>query len=150
MSIVENKKAFHDYEILEKLEAGIVLTGPEVKSCRDKAVNLKGSYVNIHNNFVYAEGIHISPYRQADKENAGAKYNPTHRRRLLLHLKQIEALATKLNEQGVTIVPLELYLKGSLIKLVIGLCRGRKLYDKREMLKSRAQNLDVARALKRK
>ena len=143
--LAKNKKAYHDYEILDVYEAGIVLTGPEVKSCREHRANLKGAYVHIIKNHAFAEGIHISPYKFAPDP----KYNPTAKRTLLLHQKQIEKLDTNLNEQGVTLVPLEMYLKGSLIKIKVGVCRGRKLHDKRDMLKKRSQDLETNRALKR-
>lgn len=143
--IAKNKKAFHDYEILEQLEAGIRLTGPEVKSCREHRVNLKGSYIHIFKEQAFTENVHISPYKFAAEEQ-----NPTKRRKLLLHKKQIIQLASKQNEKGVAIVPLEFYFKGSLIKVKIGVCRGRKLFDKREVLKKRSQDLEVARAFSKK
>jgi SsrA-binding protein len=142
--LAKNKKAYHDYEVLDTYEAGIMLTGPEVKSCREHRANLKGSHVHIHNNAAFAEGIHISPYRFAPDK----KYNPTQSRKLLLHQKQIDKLDVSLNEQGVAIVPLKLYLKGSLIKVEVGVCRGRKLHDKRDMLKKRSQDLETNRAIK--
>ena len=142
--LAKNKKAYHDYEVLDTYEAGIVLTGPEVKSTREHRANLKGAYVHIHTNYAFAEGIHISPYKFAPD----TKYNPTKRRKLLLHQKQIDKIGISQKEQGVTIVPLELYLKGSLIKVKIGICRGRQLHDKREMLKKRSQDMETKRVLK--
>lgn len=139
--IAKNKKAFHDYEVLETFEAGIRLTGAEVKSCREHRVNLKGSYIHIFKEQAFTENVHISPYRFSSEEQ-----NPTKRRKLLLHKKQIIQLESKQNEKGVAIVPLEFYFKGSLIKVKIGVCRGRKLFDKREVLKKRSQNLEIARA----
>jgi len=144
MLISKNKKAFHDYEILDKIEAGIVLTGPEVKSLRDKRVNLKGSFVSTWNGQAFVEGMHISPYKFAPD----TRYDPHNKRKLLLHKKEILKLEATLNEKGSTAVPLEIYFKGSIIKLLIGICRGKKQYDKREELKKKAQNLDIARELK--
>lgn len=146
-TLSKNKKAFHDYEILETFEAGIQLIGPEVKSCRTGNLNLKGSYISISpKHEVWLEKAHISPYKLAGKNNA----DPYRNRKLLLNEKEISKIETKLNEQGVTCVPLELYTKGGLLKLKIGLVKGKKLYDKRGDLKKKAQNLDIARALKRK
>jgi len=146
MLIAKNKKAFHDYEILESLEAGIVLTGPEVKSLREKKVNLKGSFVSVWQGQVYAENVHISPYKFSPD---AATYNPIRKRKLLLHGKEITAIGTKLNEKGITAIPLEIYFKQSLVKISVGLCRGRKLHDKRALLKKKDQNMEIARALKR-
>jgi len=146
MLISKNKKAFHDYEILDKIEAGVVLSGPEVKSLRDSRVNLKGSFVSIFNGRAAVEGMHISPYKFA----ADPTYNPHRKRYLLLHKKEIEKLASKINEKGIAAIPLEIYFKGSIIKLLIGICRGKKQYDKREELRKKSQNLEIARALARK
>ena len=146
MLISKNKKAFHDYEILDKIEAGVVLAGAEVKSLRDKRVNLKGSFVSTWNGQAFVEGMHVSPYKFAPDKN----YDPHRKRKLLLHKKEILKLEAHLNEKGKTAVPLEIYFKGSIIKLLIGICRGKKQYDKREELKKKAQNLDIARALSRK
>lgn len=143
-TLAKNKKAYHDYEVLETFEAGIRLSGPEVKSLREHKANLKGSFASIWKGEMFADNIHISPYRFAPDSS----YNPTKRRKLLLHQKEILKIGTKINEKGTTIIPLEIYLKGSLIKVKIGLCRGRKLYDKREMLKKRDQDMEVKREMK--
>jgi len=146
-TLSKNKKAYHDYEILETYESGIQLMGPEVKSCRAGNINLKGSFISIDSKGdIWLEKAHISPYKLASRQNP----DPYRKRKLLLHQKEINKIETKLNEQGVTCVPLELYTKGGLIKLKIALVRGKKQYDKRTDLKKRAQNLDIARALKRK
>jgi len=146
-TLSKNKKAYHDYEILETFETGIKLLGPEVKSCRSGNINLKGAYISIDaKSEVWLEKAHISPYKLASKHNP----DPYRKRKLLLHEKEIHKIETKLNEQSVTCVPLELYTKGGLLKLKIGLVRGKKQYDKRADLKKKAQNLDIARALKHK
>lgn len=144
--LAKNKKAYHDYEVLDTLEAGIQLTGPEVKSCREHQVNLKGSFVSINKGEAFAEAIHVSPYKHARIEDQ----KETRRRLLLLHKKEIDKLENPLNEKGMAVIPLDLYLKGSLIKLKIGICRGRKLYDKRAVLKKKAVDREVARAVSKK
>ncbi|HEX9161969.1 MAG TPA: SsrA-binding protein SmpB, partial [Thermoanaerobaculia bacterium] len=121
--IASNKKAFHDYHVLEKLEAGIELTGTEVKSLRDGAANLKDSYVNVKNGEAFLFGAHISPYTHGNREN----HDPERTRKLLLHRREIEKLHTQLMEKGLTIVPLRLYFKGGRVKAEIGVVRGKKL-----------------------
>lgn len=144
--LAKNKKAFHDYEILDKFEAGIKLNGPEVKSVRARNVNLKGSFVDVDShNEAWANEIHISPYRFAHERNL----DPTRKRKLLLKRKEIGKIEAAINQKGVTCVPLEIYLKGGLIKLTVGIVRGKKLHDKRRDLKKKAQDLEVARALKK-
>lgn len=144
-SLAKNKKAYFDYEVLDQIEAGIELTGSEVKSCREGKINFKGSFVDIWNEEVFVNEMHISRYRHSSEKD----YNPTRKRKLLLHKKETGKLAGKLNEQGITIVPLEIFLKGVIIKCLIGLCRGKKKFDKRETLKKRAQTLEINRALKK-
>jgi SsrA-binding protein len=141
--LAKNKKAYHDYEIIDDFEAGIALTGAEVKSCRDHRANLKGSFVKVFNGEAFAEAIHISPYKFAIRED----HKETRGRKLLLHRKQIDKIDATLNEKGISAIPLELYLKGSLIKLKVGICRGRKLHDKRAVLKRKDQDREVARAV---
>lgn len=155
--LAQNKKAFADYEILEKMEAGIVLNGAEVKSVRGGHANLKGAFVEIvyrasekgssktPSAEAYVRNIHISPYKQAPQKD----YDPTAKRKLLLHEKEILKLASELETKGTTVVPLDFHLTNNRIKLTIGLCRGKKKYDRREELKKKAQNLDISRALKR-
>jgi SsrA-binding protein len=146
-SLSKNKKAYADYEILEEFETGIQLLGPEVKSCKASNCNLKGSYIDIDDKEqIWLNGAHISPYKHANTNNP----NPTRKRKLLMHAKEILKIEKKLNEQGVTCVPLEMYTKGSLIKMKIAIVKGKKFYDKRADLKKKAQNLDIARVLKRK
>lgn len=147
-SIATNKKALHDYQMLEKIEAGIRLTGAEVKSVKGGSVNLKGSYVTIDNNSqAWLIGAHIAPYRAAGADQTG--YDPTHSRRLLLHKKQIGYLIGKSHERGLTIMPISVYTKGSLIKLELAVARGKKQYDKRETIKKRETDRNIRRALRR-
>lgn len=146
-SITKNKKAYADYEILETYEAGIQLAGPEVKSIRTRNINLKGSFIDVDDSGqAWANEIHISPYKFAHDQ----KLHPSRKRKILLHQKEIEKISKALNEKGVTCVPLEVYLKGGLIKMKIGLVRGKKKYDRRAELKKKSQNLEVARALKKR
>lgn len=145
--IAKNKKAYFDYEILDVIEAGIVLTGPEVKSVRGGKVNLKGSFVSLMQDEAgnpFVMGMHISPYSFADNRD----YNETAKRRLLLKRSEIERLQKKMNEAGMSIVPTKMYFKRGLIKLEIGLARGKKKHDKRHDLKKKSQNRDIERSLK--
>lgn len=147
-TLARNKKAFADYEILDTYEAGIQLSGPEVKSIRKGNANLKGSYVEFSRNHeAFTRGIHISPYKPAAGHQTD--YNPTRKRKLLLNKKEIEKLEKELNTAGVTIVPLDFHLKNNRIKLNIGVCRGKKKHDRRDELKKRAQNIDIRRSLKK-
>jgi len=146
-TLAKNKKAFADFEVIEKYEAGIALTGPEVKSVRAGHSNLKGSYAEItKKKELYAKGIHVSPYKPAVQQQK--EYSPVRKRKLLLHKKEIEKLETELNEKGTTLIPLDLHLSKNKIKLTIGVCRGKKKHDRRNELKKRAQNIDINRALK--
>lgn len=147
--ITTNKKALHDYQVLEKLEAGIVLSGPEVKSVKAGQINLKGSYISIDNNSeVWLVNTHIPPYKPAAASQTN--YQPTRRRKLLLQKKEIDYLRGKSKEKGLTILPISVYTKGSLIKLEIGLVRGKKQYDKRVTIKKREIDREIRRKLKRK
>jgi len=146
-SLSQNKKAFAEYEVLTKLEAGIQLSGPEVKSVRGGHANLKGSYVEISKKGeAFTRGIHISPYKQA--ANQQKDYNPTQKRKLLLNKKEIIKLEKELTAEGITLIPLDFHLSKNHIKLEIGICRGKKKYDRRDELKKRSQTLDIRRALK--
>lgn len=144
-SYAKNKKAFHDYHILEQYEAGIVLSGEEVKSIKDSQVNLKGAFVDVFKEEAFANQIHVSRYKQSSNFN----FDPLRKRKLILHKKEIIKIAQYIHEKGVTAIPLELFSKGGLIKLKIGICRGKKLYDKRDVLKKRDQEIDIKRQLKR-
>lgn len=144
-SYAKNKKAFHDYHILEEFEAGIVLNGDEVKSIKGSQANLKGAFVDVIGEDAIMNEVHISHY----KNSARKELNPTRNRKLILHKKEIHSIATAIHEKGVTCIPLELYGKGGLIKVRIGICRGKKLYDKRETLKKRSQEIDIKRQMKK-
>src|SRR6056297_2337184 len=122
--ITKNKKAYHDYKILDKLEAGIALTGPEVKSAKMGNVSLKGGYVNINKkNEAYVINLHIGPYKPA---NQGKDYNPTRPKKLLLKRKEINSLIGKIKQRGVSVIPLKMYSKSGIIKLEIGIAKGKK------------------------
>lgn len=143
-SIAQNKKAWHDYFVDEKFEAGIELFGTEVKSLRQGAVNLKDSYCSFKNGEIFALGVHISPYEKGNIFNK----DPRRPKKLLMHKKEIIRLASKSAEKGYSVIPLSLYFVGSRVKMEIGLCRGKKLYDKREdMVKADAKR-DMERAYK--
>jgi len=142
--IASNKKAFHDYFILQKFEAGIELTGTEVKSLRDGKANLKDSYVGIEKSQAFLIGTHISPYSHGNREN----HPPERKRKLLLHHREIDKLESQITEKGLTIVPLRLYFKGSKVKVEIAVVRGKKQYDKRETEKRREADREAAVAMK--
>ncbi|GIV97628.1 MAG: SsrA-binding protein [Herpetosiphonaceae bacterium] len=143
--IAVNRRARHDYFIEETLEAGIVLTGSEIKSLRAGRANLRGSYVRIENGEAWLIDTHISPYEQS-----GTYFNhePTRPRKLLLHRKEIERLRGKQAIKGLTIVPLRLYIKGRRAKIELGVARGKKLYDKREAVAERDARRQIERALR--
>lgn len=142
--IAENKKARFDYELLETYEAGIELTGPEVKSIRDGHISLKESFASVKDNQVWLNNAHVSPYKPAATNNS----EPTRARRLLLKRTEIDKLIGASQASGNTIVPVKIYFSHGIIKLEIALARGRKLHDKREVLKTRQQNRDIATELK--
>lgn len=143
-TVAENRKARHDYFILESLEAGIALTGTEVKSMRAGRVNLKDSYIFIQNNEAFIEGMHVSPYEQGNRFNV----DPLRKRKLLLHKKEILKLRAKTQEQGLSIVPLKLYFKGDKIKVEIAIVRGKKLYDKRATEAKKSAEREIHRVLR--
>lgn len=145
-SITKNKYALHDYEVLEKVGAGIVLSGAEVKSVRNGTINLKGSYVTIHNGEVFLTNAHIGPYKQAGPKK---DYDPYRSRKLLLQKKEIARMIGKLKEKGLTAVPLSVYTSRSRIKVDIGIARGKRQFEKRELLKKRAIDRELRSALKR-
>lgn len=144
--IANNKKAFHDYFILEKFEAGLVLTGTEIKSVRQGGVNLKDSWVSVKEGEAYVLGMHISPYEKGNIFNK----DPLRVRKLLMHKKEIHKLIGKVTQDGLSIVPLSIYLKGSRAKLEIALVKGKKLYDKREDAAKRDAKRDIERAVRGK
>ena len=144
--IAPNKKARHDYFVLEAFEAGIELFGTEVKSIRRGQVNLKDSYCYIDKGEMFAAGMHISPYEQGNIFNK----DPLRVRRLLMHKKEINRLLGQVTQQGLTLVPLSMYFKGSRVKLEVGLCKGKKLYDKRDSEAAKQAGRDIERSMKSK
>mgnify|MGYP004510373137 FL=1 len=139
--IANNKKAYHEYFVDEKLEAGIALYGTEIKSLRQGHVNLKDSYCSITHGEIFASGIHISPYEKGNIFNR----DPLREKKLLLHRKEISKLFGLVGQKGMTLIPLSIYLKGSLAKVELGVCRGKKLYDKREADAERQAARDIER-----
>ena len=143
-SIAKNKKAWHDYFVDETYEAGIELFGTEVKSIRAGQVNLKDSWCDIKNGEIFVNGMHVSPYEKGNIFNR----DPLRSRRLLMHKKEIMKLFGLVQQQGIALVPLELYFSDSKVKLSVGLCRGKKLYDKRDDMAKRDAKRDIERSLK--
>jgi len=144
-TITVNKKAFHDYLILETIEAGIVLTGTEIKSVREAKVNIREAYAKPENGELWLLNAHIAQYSHGNRYN----HNPTRPRKLLLHKNQIRGIAQELAKKGLTLVPLKLYLKNGRAKLEIGLARGKKLHDKRDAMVQRATEREMDHAMKR-
>ena len=143
-TIAENRKARHDYFVIESFEAGVELFGTEVKSLRAGGVNLKDSYCEIDKGELFALGVHISPYEQGNIFNK----DPMRPKRLLMHKREIMRLAGLVSREGYTLVPLSLYFKGSYVKLALGLCKGKKLYDKRDDIAKRDANRVIEREMK--
>jgi SsrA-binding protein len=144
--IAENRKAFHDYFIEERLEAGIILTGTEIKSVRHGRVNLKDSYARIEDGEVWLYQMHISPYEQGNRFN----HEPLRKRKLLLHRLEIAKLIGKIQLQGLTLIPLRIYLKHGLAKIDLAVCRGKKTYDKRQDIAERDAKREIERHLREK
>ena len=145
-TIAENRKAFHEYFIEESFEAGIELCGTEVKALRQGGVNLKDSFCTVEGGELIANGIHISPYEHGNIYNR----NPLRDRRLLMHKKEIMKLAGLLSQKGYTLIPLSMYFSGSHVKVELGLCRGKKLYDKRDSAAEREADRKIERHMKDK
>lgn len=143
-SLAENRKARHDYFVEEAMEAGLVLVGTEVKSIRRGRVNLKDCYADIYNGEIYIKNMHISPYEQGNIFNV----DPLRERKLLLHKEQIGRLAGLVSREGYTLVPLSLYLKNGRVKVALGICRGKKNYDKRDSMLEKAHKRDIEREMK--
>lgn len=143
-TIAKNKKAFHDYFVQESMEAGIELRGTEVKSIRRGQVNLKDAWCSIDNGQLLVNGMHISPYKQGNIFNP----DPARTRRLLMHRREIMRLFGYVKQSGYALIPISLYFKGSMVKVQVGLCKGKKLYDKRADMASRAAKRDIERAMK--
>ncbi len=144
-TVTTNRQAFHDYFVEESLEAGIVLTGTEIKSIRDGKVNLRGAFARVRNGELWLEGMHIAPYEQGTYMN----HEPMRVRKLLVHRRQLHHLMDQVQVKGLTLIPLKLYFKGSIVKVEVGVCRGKKLYDKREDIAKRDAERDIARAVRR-
>ena len=142
--ITKNRKAFFDYFVLESIEAGIELCGTEVKSIRAGGVNLKDAWCDIEDGELVVKQMHISPYEKGNIFNR----DPLRKRKLLVHKKEIMRFLGLVKQQGVTLVPLSMYFKGSLVKLQIGVCKGKKNYDKRDSLAVKSANRDIERAMK--
>lgn len=142
--IAENRKARHEFFVLESFEAGIELFGTEVKSIRAGEINLKESWVEVRNGELWLKQAHISPYEQGNIFNA----DPVRDRRLLMHKREIQKLHSEIKLQGLTLVPLSVYLKNSRVKVQVGLCKGKKLYDKRETDAKRTAEREIERATK--
>ena len=142
--IASNKKALHDYFIVQKFEAGLALTGTEVKALRDGKANLKDSYVIFKDGEAFLFGAHISPYSHGNLQN----HDPERTRKLLLHRREIDKLRVQTTEKGLSVVPLRLYFKGSRVKAEIAVVRGKKQYDKRETEKKREADRETAAAIK--
>lgn len=143
-TIAQNKKAFHDYFLEESFEAGIELCGTEVKSIRQGRVNLKDSWCSIVDGEMLVNGMHISPYEQGNIFNK----DPMRVRRLLMHKREIMRLFGLVKQDSYSLIPVSLYFKGSRVKVQVGLCKGKKLYDKRSDLAARAAKRDIQRAMK--
>lgn len=141
--VARNRKARHEFDILETVEAGIELRGPEVKSMRAGQIAFQDAFARVERGEVWLHSLHISPYEQANRANV----DPVRPRRLLLNRKEIRHLAVKVDEKGLTLVPLDIYFSRGFAKVTLGVARGRKLHDKREALKRREQDREARRAM---
>jgi len=144
--IARNRKALHDYEILDKLEAGIELRGTEVKSLRNGKVQITDSYARVEDGELYLIGLHISPY----EKTAHGNHDPTRKRKLLLHRREIRRLTGKLTQRGLTLIPLSIYFRRGWAKVQLGLARGKRQYDKRQDIKRREHQRQMQRAMSRR
>ena len=144
IQIANNKKAYHDYFVIEKYEAGLELFGTEIKSIRAGRVNLKDSFCSVDDGEMYAIGMHISPYEMGNRFNR----DPMRKKKLLLHKREIMKLFGESQQQGLSIIPLSLYIKNGRAKLEIGLCKGKKLYDKRDVAAKKEANRNIEREMK--
>jgi len=140
-----NRQAYHDYYVEQTVEAGISLVGTEIKSIRDGKVNLRGSYAMARNGELWLENAHIAVYEHGNRYN----HDPMRTRKLLLHRREIDQLMSKVATKGMTLVPLKLYLKGGRAKIELGLCRGKKLYDKRDAIAERDARREIERAIRK-
>lgn len=146
MTLAQNKKARHDYAVLDTLEAGIALTGTEVKSCRARNVSLAESYARLFGGELYLVGAHIAQYEGGNRNN----HEPRRDRKLLMHKREIRKLVQQLEAKGLTLVPLRLYLKRQKIKVELGLCRGKNVHDKREALKRKTHEQEAQLAVQQR
>ena len=144
--LADNRKAHHDYHILHTYEAGIVLLGTEVKSIREGRVNLRDSFARVEGAEIFIYNIHVSPY----SHRGYADHEPTRRRKLLLHKSEIRKLIGKTVERGMTLIPVRMYLKNGRVKVVVGVAKGKKLYDKRETIRRREAERETRRAIKQR
>ncbi len=142
--VLLNRRALHDYQVLERFEAGIELRGTEVKSLRAGRISLKDSYAEVSRSEMYLLGAHISPYEKASVWN----HDPERPRKLLMHKREIVRLGSQVAEKGLTLIPLRVYFKRGMAKIELGLCRGKRLADKRAALRQREQEREIDRALK--
>ncbi|MFX4301622.1 SsrA-binding protein SmpB [Alicyclobacillus tolerans] len=142
--LAQNRKAYHDYFIEDTYEAGLVLTGSEIKSIRKGSVNLRDAYARVENGEVFIHHMHVAPYEQANRFN----HDPMRTRKCLLHREEIRKLIGMVRERGYTLVPTKIYLRNGFAKVELGLARGKKSYDKRESLKQRDANREIQRALR--
>ena len=143
--ITVNRQAYHDYFVERTIEAGISLVGTEIKSIRDGKVNLRGAYAIARNGELWLENAHIAVYEHGNRYN----HDPMRNRKLLLHHREIEQLQAKVATKGLTLIPLKLYLKGGRAKVELGLCRGKKLYDKREAIAERDVKCEMERVIRK-
>lgn len=145
-SIAENRKAFHDFHILETFEAGVVLQGTEVKAIREGSVNLRDSFARVEGGEIWMYNVHVNPY----SHRGYADHEPTRRRKLLLHRQEIRKLIGKTVERGMTLVPTRLYFKNGHVKVALGLAKGKKAHDKRETIKKREADRETRAALRQR
>ena len=145
-TLVENRKAKHDYFVEEAMEAGIALVGTEVKSIRKGRANIKEAYAQVVNGEIIIYGMHISPYEEGNIFNV----DPLRPKKLLLHKAEIRRIEGMLNQQGLTLIPLSMYLKNGRVKINLGICKGKKNYDKRDAMLEKAHKIDIERQMKEK
>ena len=145
-TVAQNRKAYHDYFVEEKVECGIALFGTEVKSIRQGRVNLKESWAQVRKGEIWVEGMHISPYEQGNIFNR----DPLRPKKLLLHRSEIRRLESQVTRQGFTLVPLEMYFKNGRVKAQLGLCKGKQLHDKRDSMAKRDSDREIQRALRQR
>lgn len=143
--VARNRKAMHDYQLLDSFEAGLVLSGVEIKSIRANLVNLQDGWVQVIGDELWLMGVHITPYKQASMFD---RLDPRRPRKLLMHRKEINRLISRVNEKGLTLIPTQIYLKNGRAKIEIALARGRKQYDKRDQIAKRESDLQLRRALR--